>query len=264
MHPGAPSYIEALSPIIRHVRGLLLPQYGKAAFHEKLGGRAREVITKLDLEVERFLKDELASKYPDIGFVGEESGGDRNAKRFWLVDPIDGTEYFIRGLPFCTSQLALIENGGVTFSIIYDFVGDVLCHAEKEKGAFANDKALSVSTRMLDVSRLSTMFKLQDAKAYEQYRKLRSHCHTFHVGASGYELALVASGKLDGAVYYGGAGSKDYDIAPGTFLIAEAGGVVANVSKQTYDYRDGDFIAANPLVFEELTKGSHALFPIKA
>ena len=160
---------------------------------------------------------------------------------------------------------------------MYDFVNDILYHAEKGHGAFANDRALSVSARPLAGSRLSVVFNLRKDEVYRAYLKLRQHCLTFDVGASGYELALVASGKLDGAVYFGSAGSKDYDVAPGTLLIKEAGGIVANVGsparmseaeirsgKRIYDYRNIDFIAANPLVFRELTEGVDAIFPIRS
>lgn len=258
------SYGDTVLPLVRSIRGMLLPSYGRVEFREKSSVRKNDFVTDLDVAVEDFLKEELGKSHPDILFVGEEKGGDRAANRFWLVDPIDGTSHFIRGLPFCTSQLALIENGEVTFSVVYDFVNDVLYHAEKGHGAFANGRAVSVSNRMLDASRLSTVFKLQDAEVCARYLKLRSHCHTLHVGASGYELSLVASGKLDGAVYYGKAGSKDYDVAPGTFLIREAGGIVANIGLSEYDYRNIDFIAANPHIFKDLTEGPDAIFPIQS
>jgi len=75
------------------------------------------VVTKLDTDVEEFVSDELTKIYPDIGFVGEEHGGNREAARFWIMDPIDGTGHFIRGLPFCTSMIALVEDGHVNFSV---------------------------------------------------------------------------------------------------------------------------------------------------
>lgn len=256
------SYSPVILPIIRRVRGMLMPHYGRVRYKNKNAGGAFEAVTELDVAVEEFLKRELRRRYPDIAFVGEEGGGDRRAGRFWLVDPIDGTSHFIRGLPFCTSQLVLISHGEVVFSVVYDFVNDIAYHAEKGRGAFANHGAISVSERRLGSSRLSVAFNLQKEEVYRSYLQLREHCHTFHVGASGYEFALVASGKLDGAVYQGEVGSKDYDVAPGALLVAEAGGIVANIGKRSYDYRNLNFIAANPRVFAELTEGPDALFPM--
>ena len=73
-----------------------------------------------------------------------------------------------------------------------------------------------------------------------------------HVIACGYEYALVAEGKLDGRVCLDGFGG-DYDYAPVSLLVSEAGGVVKNIGKDTYDYRNHDFLATNPRVYEELS-----------
>ena len=78
---------------------------------------------------------------------------------------------------------------------------------------------------------------------------------------SGYEFALVASGKIEGRIC-SDPYAFDYDIAPGTLLIEEAGGIVTNIGKNTFDYRNRDLIAANRPVYEALTEGPEAFFPI--
>ncbi|RJQ37810.1 hypothetical protein C4552_00230 [Candidatus Parcubacteria bacterium] len=72
---------------------------------------------------------------------------------------------------------------------------------------------------------------------------------------------LVAEGKLDARIAFDPWG-YDYDFASGVLLIAEAGGRVTNIGSTTYDYRNTNFIAANPVIFEELTKGPDAIFPL--
>ncbi len=257
------SYAKTVLPILRRVRGMLLPYYGNVEFQEKRSHKRFEQVTKLDLTVERHLKAELAKAYSDIPFVGEEEGGDRSAARFWLADPIDGTDHFIRGLPFCTTMLALVENGAVAFSAIYDFVNDALYAAERGRGATANGKPIRVAERTLRQSRIDWSANLEDAENLKRFLMLQKKTYTFHVGPSGYVCALIASGKIDGLVYSSSA-YNDYDIAPGTFLIKEAGGVVANIGSREYDYRNLNFIAANPLVFRELTEGADAIFPIQS
>lgn len=251
---------EALS-VVRQVRAMLLPHYGKVAHSDKHPEATEDVVTALDIAVEDFLQKRLASLFPDISFVGEEKGGNRDRERFWLADPIDGTTYFVRGLPLCTTQVALVDHGEVVFSVIYDFVQDVMYSAEKGRGATANGKTIRVSDRALRQSRLAWAIDLNHEEYLRSFLLLKRRCHLFHTGASGIEFAMVASGKLDGAIYLG-AESKDYDITPGTFLVQEAGGVVANTGKDTYDYRTPSFLAMNPKIFEELTKGEDALFPI--
>ncbi|MBI4592373.1 inositol monophosphatase family protein [Candidatus Uhrbacteria bacterium] len=135
--------------VIRGVREMLLPHYyADTAFTSK-SGEAHDLVTELDVAVEEYLRAELEKLYPEVLFVGEETGGDRSAPRKWLCDPIDGTVHFIRGNPFCTTMLALIEDGQVNMSFIYDFVGDVMYHAVRGQGAHRNGELIHVSTRAL-------------------------------------------------------------------------------------------------------------------
>ena len=153
------SYKEKVLPIIRSTRSISLPNYGVV---ESLGSKTEkpfDVVTEVDKNVENFLREKLAIVYPEIKFVGEEHGGDRGAERFWLVDPIDGTGHYLRGLPFCTTMLALIENGVVTFSAIYDFLNDDMYWAEKAKGAYKNDTEIHVSNRNLNEAYISVETK---------------------------------------------------------------------------------------------------------
>ncbi|PIQ68144.1 MAG: hypothetical protein COV91_05740 [Candidatus Taylorbacteria bacterium CG11_big_fil_rev_8_21_14_0_20_46_11] len=256
------TYSEAVLPIIHQVRETLLPFYGNVPFTEKNPTGKEDLLTELDTKVERFLRTEFKKLYPDIDFVGEEDGGDRTKERFWLVDPIDGTSHFVRGMPFCTTMVALIDKGDVVFSAVYDFVNDVMYHAEKGRGAYRNNEPMSISTRPLRLSRIEVSIQIDDPDRLQSYLALKKKCHIFHAGASGFELPLVALGKLDGSVHIG-PGSKDYDVAPGLFLIKEAGGIVTNIGKQTYTYKDLDFIATNPAIHKELTEGSDALFPVR-
>lgn len=254
------SYGNTVLPLVRRVREMLVPHYGNVAFREKTSVRKNDFVTELDVSIERFLKKELVALYPDIAFAGEETGGERSAERFWLVDPIDGTDHFIRGLPFCTTMLALIERGTVTFSVIYDFVNDRTYTAEKGKGAFADGIPMHVNTRPLVGSRLTWDFELDTPERLREFLWLSERCALFDTGASGFAFPMVACGKLDGRVCLGAG--NDYDYAPGSLLVSEAGGIVANIGKRTYDYRNPECIAANPVLFKELTEGSEALFPI--
>lgn len=259
--PSHHAYSDTILPLIRRVREMLLPHFGKVEFQAKQSDKKFELITELDCKVERFLKTEFAKVYPDIAFFGEEEGGDRNAERFWLVDPIDGTTPFIRGIPFCTTMVALIEDGQVVFSAIYDFVNDTMYSAEKGKGAFKNSELIRVSSRPLRGSCLVWQTHLDQEENMRWFLRLRKECVLWHFGPSGFEFLLIASGKLDGFVCVSPHG-KDYDFAPGSLLVQEAGGVVANIGEESYDYRNGNFIAANPLIFRELTEGPGAIFPI--
>lgn len=254
--------LATLEPIIRQVRNIVLPHYGNVASTCKPKGD-HELVTELDVRVENFLREELAKHYPDITFVGEETGGDRTAKKKWLCDPIDGTSYFVRGTPFCTTMLALIEDDRVIFSIIYDFLEDKLYSATRGQGAFCNGQPIHVSTRTLKQSFLACELQPSEDADIALYQRIAKKALCTKLICAGYEFILVATGKMEGRLTLNPFG-EDYDFAPGSLLVEEAGGLVANVGSKTYDYRNLRFLATNPVVFRELTEGPDALFPLKA
>ncbi len=256
------NYKENVLPVLREAKQMLLSGYGIAEIINQKSEIAADVVTELDIAVEIFVRDKLKLMYPDIPFVGEEFGGDRTANKFWLMDPIDGTGYYIRGLPFCTTMLALIDNGQVVFSAIYHFVNDDMYWAQKGGGAYKNEEKLQVSHRRLKDSYISWETHLEKAENKEIWNNLQKLTIFSKILASGWEFTMIAAGKIDARVTFDPYGT-DYDFAPGSLLVSEAGGKVANISSNDYDYRNTSFIAANPLIYSELTEGNNALFPIK-
>jgi len=256
------AFSQSVVPLIHEVRDIVLPFYGNVETIRHKDDSGQNLVTELDEKVESFISTRLHKLYPSIQFVGEESGGDRTAERFWLLDPIDGTSHFIRGLPFCTTMLALIDGGEVVFSVIYDFVRNETYIAEKGKGATRDGIPIKVSNRSLRESYLCFEIQSGNSENDRIFSELQKNGVLFKTVNAGFEYAMVASGKLDARICFKPFG-KDYDYAPGALLVKEAGGMVTNIGSNSYDYRNLDFIAANPLIYKELTEGEHPLFPIK-
>lgn len=244
---------EAL-PIIAGVRPLLLPHFGSAeAVNHKQSWDA-SAVTKLDIEAEDYLKQALGKAFPDIGYVGEEGGGDRSKSRFWLVDPIDGTGNYMRGLPVCTTMVALIEDGEPVFSAIYDFIGDRMYWAKKGGGAFKNKESIRVSDRDIAAAWVGFEINMLESDFVDIFLELYRACngHIYKTLSSGWEHAMIAEGKLQAHVGFVPFG-EDWDFAAGALLVSEAGGKVSNVGSKTYDYRNTNHIAASPNVFNALS-----------
>lgn len=232
-------------------------------------GLAGEMVTQLDRETELFLAEQLDRFDPAIGFRGEEFGVRRQADPTWLVDPVDGTVHFIRGLPFCTTMICLIEAGRPVVAVIHDFTRDETYSAVRGQGADCNGRPIRVSGNSTKTgSLIMTEMNLKNPLA----RQLRSDPrlvgqprvnYLLRTANSGWEFAMVASGRIDGRLVFDGFG-HDYDYAPGCLLVAEAGGVVTNLGLKDYDYTKLDLLAANPVVHRELTTGPGALFPVGA
>ncbi len=204
---------------------------------------------------------ELGKFSADIGFRGEEFGVQAQAETTWLVDPIDGTSHFTRGLPFCTTMVALIENGQVVLSVIHDFVRDDTYWATRGGGAFCNGKRISVSERGLKHGMISFETKLDKPQNNAKYLQVRGQANIIATLNCGFEFAMIASGKLEGRIGLEPYGA-DWDFAPGSLLVSEAGGVATNIGQNTYDYRNHDYLITNSVVHGELTGGADAIFPL--
>jgi len=252
---------EKILPIIRSTRNMTLPFYGKVEVIAQKDESPHNVVTKLDHDVELFLKAEFNKLYPDIEFAGEEFGGSREHKKFWLVDPIDGTMHFVRGNPFCTTMVVLIEDGEPIFSAIYDFVNDIMYHAEKGKGSFKDGERINVGDRPVEQSVVALETDQSKPINVEIRNKVRERSLLFQSISAGYEFVLVATGKIEARICFDPFG-HDYDFAPGCLLVAEAGGIVNNIGSESYDFKNVNLIAGNKHLVENFTNKSFGIFPL--
>lgn len=240
---------------IRHLLEELRPQLLEAQgnIEHKLKDD-KTIVTELDVLVENKLEETLRAFDPSIPFCGEESGADFEQQTFWLVDPIDGTEPFTRGLPFATNMVALISNGKPVLGIINNIaLGDYYLAIEGQ-GATCNGHAIHVSDRPLERS-----FIVMGSTRSDLQEMLKNKvANTVKMSAPGYELSVLASGAIEARVAYHGR-AKPWDFAPGALIVQEAGGRVANIGSDTYDYRNTNLIAANPVVFDELMQAVASL-----
>lgn len=242
----------------------LIKYYGNIEPERKAGFEIgmSESVTKLDLQTENFLAKELSKFDSNIGFHGEEYGQRSSSHTKWLVDPIDGTSFFARGLPFCVTMVGIVEDDQVLLSVIYDFVNKNLYWAIKGEGAYCNGKRIHVSNRSLSRSMLSFETRLENVKNFPVYLRVKREANTILGMNSGFEFTMVASGRLDGRLALNPFG-HDWDYAPGSLLVVEAGGVATNIGKRTYDYRNHDYLITNAVIHRELTEDAHALFPVE-
>lgn len=237
------------------------PYFGEVKGGGNKGGNAGDVVTKLDIEIEEFLASSLKKRYPSIGFKGEESGLREKTDMFWLADPIDGTGYFVRGIPGCTNMIALIDEKEIIFSAVYDFMNDNLYHAQKGQGAYCNGEKIHVSNLSLEEGflYLECDINKRTLPKFESLKKLSMILSSGY--PPGFEYAMVASGKIEGRINFEPMGC-DFDYAPGIFLVKEAGGIVTNISSDKFDYTNLNSIAANEKVYRALTEGKNPIFPL--
>lgn len=253
------NYSHVLELIIKAGENLK-PHFGEIKGDGYKGGNAADIVTRLDIETEEFLASFLKKHYPSIGFKGEESGLKEKADMFWLVDPIDGTGYFVRGIPGCTNMIALVDSKEVIFSAIYDFINDNLYYAQKDQGAYCNKKKIHVSNLSLKEGYLYLECDI-NSNTLPKFESLKQLSIILSSGyPPGFEYAMVASGKIEGRINFEPLGC-DFDYAPGTFLVKEAGGIVTNIGSDKFDYTNLNSIATNEKVYKALTEGENPIFP---
>lgn len=234
-----------LDQVVQEFRPTLLESSGHTA--HKIKGNNTPV-TELDLAIEKRLRELLASLDASIGFVGEEHGSEGSDETFWFIDPIDGTEQFVRGIPAFRTMATLINDGAPVYAYVYDIPKGERYTARRGQGAFCNGSQLQVSDRPL--SRCWTEFTcdLTLPEVGALLAPLRKSTRGTRITG---DFTHTPQGRFDAHFFYHGTGGL-WDWVPWALIIQEAGGRVENLFSTKYDYRNRDFLAANPIVFDEL------------
>lgn len=211
----------------------------------------QDFVTQVDKEAEAAIIDTLLTAYPDHAVLAEESGSSGDSEYIWIIDPLDGTTNFVHGYPQYAVSIALQVNGSVEQAVIYDPTRDELFTASKGVGAQLDNRKIRVSRcRKLDRSLLATGFPVRNP---DNLRKFLPTLNAFltstsgirRAGAAALDLAYVACGRIDGFWEYG---LQPWDLAAGTLIVREAGGIVST-PQQGDDYLEsGDILAATPQI----------------
>lgn len=218
-----------------------------------------DFVTEVDQAAEQAIIEVLQNAYPSHAILAEESGASANLhdenENVWIIDPLDGTTNFIHGYPQYCVSIALQQRGIITQAVIYDPSRNDLFTASKGAGAHLNDKRIRVTKRdKLGDALLSTSLSHGDAEKMGEFLKMfalmsdKSH-GVRHGGSAALDLAYVACGYLDG---YFSKGLRPWDIAAGSLLITEAGGIMGDFSGESDYLNHGNIIAGNPKVFAQM------------
>lgn len=210
-----------------------------------------DFVSAADRRAEQSLRNELARARPDHGLLMEESGsrgGDPDAERRFIVDPLDGTTNFLHGLPHFAISIALEHRGEIIAAVVYDPIKEDMFYAEKGAGAFLNDRRMRVSTRdRLDNALIATgaPFKGHGDRAVflaELDAVTASTSGIRRIGAASLDLAYVAAGRFDG---YWERDLSPWDIAAGILLVREAGGFVGEIDGKPIRPESPSILATN-------------------
>jgi len=219
-----------------------------------------DFVTEVDRKAEAAIIETLRDAYPQYGILAEESGeaagkGSGDSEYQWIIDPLDGTTNFIHGLPQYAVSIALAKAGSVEQAVIFDPNRNELYTASKGAGAFLNERRIRVSRRAkLQDSLIGTGFPYRMFEHIDTYLAIfkelaQKTAGQRRPGAASLDLAYVACGRYDGFWEFGLA---PWDMAAGSLLVSEAGGLVSDMRGEATYLSSGNIIAGTPKVFAPL------------
>ena len=230
--------------------GRVLMEYwsrrGSYAIHEK--GR-NDFVTIVDRKAEEAVVGLIRERFPDHSIMAEESSPSIGTSEYrWYIDPLDGTTNFIHGYPLFSVSVGLADAEGMRAAAVFDPLRNEMFTAARGRGAFLNGESIRVSTaEKLSQALLVTGFPFRSLERLDDFI---AAFRAFTLGASGIrrdgsaalDLAYVAAGRFDG---FWEMSLSPWDIAAGSLLVREAGGMVTDFRGRDDFLKTGDIVAAN-------------------
>lgn len=220
---------------------------------------SNDIVTNVDISVEQIIIETIRKSYPRHTFIGEESGitlGEDNDFQ-WIIDPIDGTTNFAKGIPHFAVSIALKVKGKLDQAVIYDPIRGEVFSASRGKGAQLNGFRIRVKQpKELSSAILATGFpfqKKQHTNAYmDMFKSLFLKTTDMRrSGSPALDLAYVAAGRVDG---YFEIGLKPWNTAAGELLVIEAGGMVTDFMGNHNHEVSGNIVAAGTRMLKDILK----------
>lgn len=221
----------------------------------------RDLVTEVDQAAEAAIIDVLQTAYPDHAILAEESGqqggpdGDEPPEFMWIIDPLDGTTNFVHGFPDYAVSIALAHRGQITQAVVYDPTRNELFTATRGAGAFLNDRRIRASRRTrLSDALVGASFPAATNEELLRWSRLfgqvsAATAGTRRIGSSVLDLAWVAAGRLD--AWYG-VNLKPWDLAAGSLLVLEAGGLVGDFAGEQTWMESGRIVAGGAKLFPQV------------
>ena len=231
-------------------------------------GNESNFVTSADVNVQRYLEEQLVSLIPNSTFLGEESENDvMEGEYMWVVDPIDGTANFIRGLGSSVISVGLVQKGKTLLGVIYDPYKNEMFYAERGKGAFFNGKQMHVSERdfrhSIICSAASQYDKTLGQPCFNIIQQVYYQADDFRrFGSAAIEMAYLAAGWIE---MFFEIRLFPWDMAAGEVIIEEAGGVIEYLHEKElpFDRPAGIIATNNKENLEKLEEIIYGVIPCK-
>ncbi len=209
-----------------------------------------EIVTQADFLAEKIILKKIKQITPDWRIISEEAGDNNKKNDFlWLVDPLDGTTNFSMGNPLFAVQVALLYKNKPILAYIYAPAINEFYYAEKNKGAFLNNKKIQISNKKIDKAILTYCHgnkekHIKQALKIYNYFKIKN-LDIRQLGCAAIEFAWVAKGKTEA---YMTPGANPWDICGGILLVKEAGGSAYDFKGKPWQFSSKNVYVGNKII----------------
>ena len=218
-------------PIVRDAGSIMLRREGADSIAAKA---AQDFVTEVDFRVQRYIRDRLRERFPEIQFMGEEKDNSDIdfSKPCWVLDPIDGTTNFIHDFKASVISLALVCDRDPVFGVVYTPYTNEEFTGIQGGGAYLNGAPIHVSSAAALSEALvfvgTAPYRRNELdENFRRFQRVYLSSHDFRrFGCTALELCYIACGRADGQFEFG---TKPWDIAAGWLILREAGGEVGSV-----------------------------------
>lgn len=242
-----------LEHIEKEAGKILLKYYANLKEKEIHLKATKDYVTEADKRSEEFIVKELKKEFPEAGIFAEEGDREEGRSKF-LIDPLDGTNNFIHGIPYFCISIAYEKDGEIQCGAVYDPIRKQMFSGEKGNGAFLNGEMLEISkTKFPSYGVVSVGFPPPAHKYSKDFflllEELLLKVHMIRwMGAAALDLSYVAAGKMDATIQFS---LNPWDVGAAWLLIEEAGGVITDFSGSE-DILSGWVVAGNKHIQPEI------------
>jgi len=237
---------------------LIVENLGKLSEKDINTKAASDFVTRVDRESEDLILSTIKIKHPEHYFLTEESIKETSTKGYrWIIDPLDGTTNFIHSYPVFSISIALEYDNEIIMGVVYDPLRGELFTAEKGNGTYLNGHPVRTSTvKSLEDSLIATGFPFRKKNMIDLYLDLFKNVFNQvsdirRAGSAALDFANLACGRCDG---FFELGLSPWDMAAGSILITESGGIVSDFGGGKDYLRTGNIVASTPLLHDKLLK----------
>jgi len=234
----------------------LRKQYGRVRTIRYKAGTVTNLVTNVDQEIEAFIKDRIRKQFPEDSILAEESEIEKaDAKRRWIIDPLDGTTNFAHDLPIFSISIGLEIDGKIAAGGVYNPVQDEFFFAVKGRGATCNRKKIRVSqTRRLEQSLLATGFPYDihdhPERSLPYFNTLIQRAQGVRrLGSAAIDLCYLAMGRFDG---FFEVHLNPWDTAAGMLILLEAGGKITDFDGRPFSIYQRRLAASNGRIHQQM------------